>query len=1402
MRYGGSRRFVLGVATLLLVAAVLAGCTGRDGGESEEPPPDLPTTAAPTDADPGPGFDLEWKPLNGPPGGRVGLVAQDNHHPENIYLGSSRGLYRSTDHAETWQLLAEDGMEEITSIAFGTGGVYVCASGGLVVIESGGMSTSVDGPCLTVAAGDDHIYVSKSSEALGELRVELKRSQIGNGALDPESLEWQDVTPPYESMLDRAVPDTVVMGVDDLLVVGDSLIAGVALATGPMDANSLAAEVFVSIDRGGTWESVEIGFPDPIVPQKLVHDPDSGLVFALGHVNETDGPFFPLADLVRVSLDGGLNWEPLTERRDVGTPTVGDVDVLDDRYVLSNVDFSVIELDRTNPDEILRRYRPAVEGYSLGYTIKELIFDPTATGVVYSKPYLDHEGVARSLDNGETWVASHEGIIAAPTGNINVHPTDPNVMVASGNLGYVPHLTSDGGESWEPLAGTASMADEFAFDPHDPAHLLFMTEGSQFFESMDGGAAWAEVGNGFTANRVHSLSLSADGDVLFASNLGVNVSSITGIRPDDDVPIGHGENAWANMDYSPDYAYAVESAPDGTLFASYSPKKFEDHAAVWRYRGDPEGDPAGWVEVLRVPGASGVTDLVVGPGSPWTVYAGVAGPAAGVWSSEDGGDTWSRVHDNSFNFVTVHAVAADPSEPDTVYAAPWGAGLFRSTDSGMTWTEIDVPTVSVAAVVVDPAESRHLYVGDRIRPVVWESFDGGLTWGPLIEFDDALHYRVMALGLAEDGLYVSLLDRVEDGLAVFVGAPESGSTFRLDAEGPHRIDGLERSVLSFASNSGITYAVTHLSGVYEIRGDEAVDLSSGLPDMGFTHVLVDGDELFVSGGADVDLQLRSRIGDPAIVHNIYRKVASGGWEPLLEGDPFGSPIKKLVLHPENAEIMYAATGAGVYMSTDRGVTWSEENDGLAATDIGAIAVTDGYLVVGTLGGGAATGEIAPDGAVTWLSSGGPIVEIANVRLAVHQTHADRLWASSYPGGVFRSVDGGRTWIESNFGLPSFEVADPLLQGYYSLVVDPTDPDRVFLSIFEHGVFVSDTGAATWRPLGTYGSDVMRADLTSLVVDGQDPERLWLGTSDRGVFTSRDQGGTWQSVNDGLATAEILTLETSPSGAVFAGTAGYGVYMLEVGERTWNHLGRPIGTGEWSAWDRRLYQYGSFLFDPFVANRVYLGHFPGGFFVSNDGGRSWESSNIGLGNDGMFSLAVHPNHPEVLFAGTYNGIVRSIDGGRSWQDTSEGMPPEQWPFSVVIDDEHPELMYTATKNGASKGFCDRNRDTFCGTVMRSENGGATWSYITEDLPADAEYYMIVIDPRDHDVLYLSSSRGVYGSANRGDSWTLMNQGLPVEEFFIRDNVAHNMEMTPDGRSLVLTIVGYGVWRAELPEAVAD
>ncbi len=227
----------------------------------------------------------------------------------------------------------------------------------------------------------------------------------------------------------------------------------------------------------------------------------------------------------------------------------------------------------------------------------------------------------------------------------------------------------------------------------------------------------------------------------------------------------------------------------------------------------------------------------------------------------------------------------------------------------------------------------------------------------------------------------------------------------------------------------------------------------------------------------------------------------------------------------------------------------------------------------------------------------------------------------------------------------------------------------------------------------------------------------------------------------------------------------------------------------------MYQFSSLLFDPDIPGKVYYGHFPSGFFISEDNGHSWRDSSLGLGNDGIFSSVImHPQDRNILFAGSYNGVVKSTDGGRTWKMKSNGIPSEQWPYTVAIDYQNPNIMYISTKNGQNKGFANRNK--FSGVVMKSVDGGEHWFEIMNGLNEKNEFYTLMIYPRNHNTLFLSTSRGVYVSGNGGNSWQSANSGLPSVNNQVRDNVAQNMGLTPDNKYLILGLRDYGVWRADL------
>jgi hypothetical protein len=122
------------------------------------------------------------------------------------------------------------------------------------------------------------------------------------------------------------------------------------------------------------------------------------------------------------------------------------------------------------------------------------------------------------------------------------------------------------------------------------------------------------------------------------------------------------------------------------------------------------------------------------------------------------------------------------------------------------------------------------------------------------------------------------------------------------------------------------------------------------------------------------------------------------------------------------------------------------------------------------------------------------------------------------------------------------------------------------------------------------------------------------------------------------------------------------------------------------------------------------------------------------------------------------------------------------------------MYATTKNGQNKGFWHRN--TFCGVLMKSVDGGESWIESSTGLGDDREYYMLIMHPENHDLLFVSTSKGIFVSFDAAATWQPMNTGLATTEHRIRDNVAKNLVLAPDQRTLYLGLVDYGVWRTDI------
>lgn len=996
---------------------------------------------------------------------------------------------------------------------------------------------------------------------------------------------------------------------------------------------------------------------------------------------------------------------------------------------------------------------------------------------------------------------------AADAGSAGWEPTakfepaaSPFLLAAGRGVVWAGSYTSnDYGTSWVATRHDGidhQLLDDIGIDPRDPRHVWVIDNVGSIFETRDGGATYSRIidpqrGSGFRYSSVYAIAAApSDPNVVFAVKNGFGV-----FRSSD---AGRTWTFLPRSEVDSSNSIAVDPTSADIIYSGYTRKPFQKSAMVRQSTDRGES----WRTALEIKDAVAITSIAVDPKNSSNVYAGSTGSEGALWVSRDRGSNFERLA-SGFDFTSVHRLATSPSEPAVAYAGVLGGGVWRTADRGRSWTRLSTPTDSVSAILIDPRNSQVLYLGDRNTTIVWRSTDGGTTWTQYFDAGSSF-YRIQSAELAPsdpDVMYVSVFGRI---------GPMAGTLFRIEhgAAAPTASQPLRpcTAIAVDPRDDHVVYAVLHGSGVSRSRDggttwQSLVQLGSGLPTstaFGFNGIAIDAaspDTIELFGGCDVGFDFFHTGANPADMHAIYRSTNAGtSWTHVGSGS-FGSatgPVKGVVRVPGRPGLMLAETAAGLRVSSDSGASWSAPAGGVSVVQAAGLAMSsDGVTVyVPTLGGGVRTGTISSNGTITWDGASTLHTAISNVQLLVHPTDSKTLFATAFPGGIFKSTDGGTSWSEQNFGMASMNLDDPPRQGFYTLAIAPSNPQRMYVALYGWGVYTSVDGSGIWRPCNGAAAEMRGKAITSLLVDPTNDKKVWVAAED-GIRMTTNAGTTWTDVSTGLASTDIRVLVRAADGRMYAGSKGYEAWALDANASSWQQLPALANFGAtWPIWnDRPLYQFTSPLFHPTDSKIVYLGTFPSGIFRSDDGGATWRERNIGSTNDGLFSLAFRPNQPDVLFAGTYNGVNRSTDGGEHWKAADTGWPAEQWVYSIDFDPRNPDVMYACSKNGENEG---RGREDFNGTVMKSTDGGAKWTAITKGLDLSQSFFEIIVDRRQPDTIYLASERdGVLISRDAGASWSAFNEGLTSLQSMTNGNfVTSPMVLSSDGYYLFFAAGGAG------------
>ena len=396
---------------------------------------------------------------------------------------------------------------------------------------------------------------------------------------------------------------------------------------------------------------------------------------------------------------------------------------------------------------------------------------------------------------------------------------------------------------------------------------------------------------------------------------------------------------------------------------------------------------------------------------------------------------------------------------------------------------------------------------------------------------------------------------------------------------------------------------------------------------------------------------------------------------------------------------FGSTGGGVWKSTDGAMTWVPVFDKEGTSSIGSIAVAASNHNIVYVG----TGEACIRGNIS---------------------HGD---------GVYRSLDGGKTW--KNLGLRDSRAIG-------KVIVNPSNPDIAFVAALGHpygpnterGIFRTTDGGKTWEKVlykdeNTGGIDVAFDPRNPNIIFGalwQARRTSWSmddGGPGSGLYRSSDGGTTWKRL-------EEHGLPKGPYGkiGIAVGANSDRVYALIEAHNVDGGLYRSDDAGEtWqlvnashSLWQRPWY-YMHVIADPRDENTLYIMDVDA--YKSTDGGHLFNKVHVPHGDN--HGLWIDPQNTRRMIASNDGGVTITLDGGKNWSP-EDNQPTAQF-YHVITDNAAPYRVYGAQQDSGTVGIVSRSDDGSISHTDWYDVGGGEAGYI-------APY------PKDPEIVYAADYQG--------------------------------------------------------------
>jgi len=750
-----------------------------------------------------------------------------------------------------------------------------------------------------------------------------------------------------------------------------------------------------------------------------------------------------------------------------------------------------------------------------------------------------------------------------------------------------------------------------------------------------------------------------------------------------------------------------------------------------------------------------VTDLAVDEKDPTHFFAAYA--SGGLWYTENNGNSFTPIFDNEA-VMTIGDIAVNwqdsiiwigTGEVNSSRSSYAGVGMYVSKDWGKSWQHKGLPeTHHTARVILHPTDNNtlwvamlgHLYSPNAERGV-YKTTDGGDTWTKTLFVDE--NSGAIDLLIDEknpDILYASTWTRerrawnfVESGNGSGIHKSTDGgltwSKISTVKSGFPTGDKVGRIGIARHSINGKTVMYAILDN-YARRPKDDKKKKEGLTKDDLRNM---SKEKFLALSED---KIQTYLDDQKFpekysAKEVLKKIKKDELKPL-----------DLVSYTEDANALLFDTqvvGAEIYRSDDDGLNWKKTHSDYLDMVYNSYGYYFGQII------------ISPHDLDKIYFMGVPVVVSKDAgktfeNINEENVHVDHhaLWCNpnrdehiilGNDGGVHISYDDGGNWTKSN---------TPAVGQFYAVAVDHAEPYNIYGGLQDNGVWV---GAHTyeasnrWHNTGHYPyKELIGGDGMQIAVDTRDNNTIYTGF----------QFGWYFRINRSTGERKLIQpkheLGESPLRFNWQTPIHLSIHNQDILYLGANKLYRSMKKGEeWKA-------------------------------ISDDLTKGGKKGDVAYGT--ITSIDESPFRFGELYVGTDDGLVHYSDnGGTNWSNISAGLPKDMWVTRVWASRHAQDRLYVSLN-----GY---RWDDFHAYVYRSDNKGKTWKSISQGLPMEP-VNVIKEDAKNEDLLYVGTDHGLYVSLDRGNTFMLMNNGLPAVA--VHDIVVHpktgDLIVGTHGRSIYL------------------